>query len=188
MTHTDPTAACRAIAEAVAEAAAAMGLAVVRDRSRHSASHYLQVHNPADPDAEPVVVRCSDHPDRSARRGRPRNTARIEARLGACPSAAVAGLAARFDRAVPAGFSAADFRQRRDAAQAAARQASFDKIADDRSLAEAVAADLAYRDKRTRAAAGRLVDTLAPGLPAARRRRLAETALRIAGRTVGAGE
>lgn len=188
LTHTDPVAACRAIAEAVAAAAAAMGLAVARDRSQHSASHYLRVHDPASTDAEPVVVRCSDHPNRTARRGRPRGSERIEARLGDCPSTAVARLAARFGRPVPAGFSTTDFRRQRDADLAAARQASLDKIADDRSITEAVAAELAYRDRRTRAAAGRLIDVHAPGLPAGRRRRLAETALRIAGRAVSTGE
>lgn len=158
---------CRRLAEHIAAAARQMGLTADLDPSRISASHYVMVCSDEGDDL--VKIRCSDHDDRHG-------GSDWHAWAGECPSATIQQVADHFGRAVPAGYTAADYAARSLAAKtrAATRSAALKDTEAD--MVAAVIGALEGAKNISSLAAGKAIDALFPAIPRAQRQRMAYSA------------
>lgn len=154
---------CRRLASSIAKAARAMGLEAGIESSRVSASHYVYV---ADgPEAEPVKIRVSDHDDRYG--------ADWHAWAGEHPSDTIERMADHFGRSIPAGFRRDDFDKASARAKEAARVRSRAAFAAEKAMVAAVVEAMEGDRLISTIATGKKIDEMFPGIPKAKRQRMA---------------
>lgn len=159
---------CRRLANQIASAAKAMGLAADVDKSRVSASTYVTVSDDTKEAGmlQMVKIRCSDHDDHHG-------GSDWYAWAGDCPSKTIARVAAVFGRAVPEGYREEDYKKRSAVAIAAATARRLANVANEATMVQAAARDVPLTSNLSLVAAGRIVDKRFPALPRAQRQRLA---------------
>ncbi|GAM11324.1 hypothetical protein OR1_03637 [Geobacter sp. OR-1] len=172
---------CRRLAAHIAKAAWQMGLAASIEKSRVSASHYVNVYEETDAnELKSLEIRCSDHTSFGSR-------ADIYAWHDECPSITIEKVAKFFCRAIPPGFSKADYEARSATAKKAAATRRFNRNKEELSMSSAVAERLIHAKSTGRVMAGKILDEMYPNIPRAQRMRLADDAAWVVSRTKAIG-
>ena len=167
------------ILETLSRACRAMGLIVDADSSGLSASRYLSVAQIVNGDVEYLVkVRVSDHADRHHTSQRhSRND--VSVICGDSIAQAIAEIAERCGRVVPAEYTVEAFAARSRAASAAADTRDAARRDDEARMLNAVISRVSAMRNLGLPAAGRIVDELHGNLPRAQRQRIAAHAVAI---------
>jgi hypothetical protein len=168
------------ILDTLSRACRAMGLIVDADSSGLSASRYLNVAQADEHgDVEYLLkVRVSDHEDRH-RTSQQHSRNDISVLCGDSVAQAIADIAERCGRVVPAEYTVEAFAARSRAASAAADTRGATRRDDEARMLSAVLERVGSVRNLGLAAAGRIVDELHGALPRAQRQRLASQAVAV---------